>query len=90
MSPPRARVAQEASSALAGVPHGVASGAGAVPVPLRSARVRPPLEPWAQLWAPHGQRDTEGLERVQSRAGAGGAQPGEEGAGGARSLPAAA
>ena len=59
----------------------------AVPVPLCWALVRPPLEPWAQRWAPHPQTDPEGLERVQSRAGAGegaggagGAQPGEQGA----------
>ena len=70
-SQPCARVATGASSSLAGVRNSVASRARAVPVPLCWALVRPPLESWVQLWAPHCQGDVEGLERVQSRAGAG-------------------
>ena len=71
MSPQRAQVAQEASGVPAGVRNGVAGRAGAAPVPLPWAPVGPPRGAWAQRWAPHGQTDTEGLERVQSRAGAG-------------------
>ena len=37
-------------------------------VPLYSALVRPPLESCARRWAPHPQKELEGLERGQSRA----------------------
>jgi len=36
-------------------------------VPLDSALLRPPLQSWVQCWAPHSQKDLEGLERVQGR-----------------------
>ena len=63
-----ARVAKGADSILACVRHSVAGRTRAVTVPPYWALVRPPLEPWVQVWAPHCQTDTEVLERVQSRA----------------------
>jgi len=58
-----ARVAKQASGILAWIGSVVASRSREVIKPL----VRPHLECCAQLWAPHPQQDTEGLERVQRR-----------------------
>lgn len=51
-------------------------------VPVCWALVRPHLENWIRFWAPHDEKDTEGLECVQSwervwSTRLGGAQPEE-------------